>query len=580
MLSSKALRPGAARTMACVLIACSGNAAAQSASSPAGDWQGVLRSEERQTRSAIHLEQNEPGVLTGDIDLPDTGQWDVPLEKVTYQDGVLAFSYRGGSRSFEGRWDSAAAAWVGKFRNPAATFDVAYKAGFLGLPVLAALNGYWEADATIQGLRRRFKLRVTTNAHGTYALMDMPELVQTGLAVVSLGLQGRDVAFAVPALGMRFEGKLDRTAGSITGAFDAAGTAVPVEFRRNPSGAPRRTQTPEPPYPYTVEDVAFANPASGGAMLGCTLNVPKAPGPHPAAMLLTGSGQQDRDETLVGHKPFLVLADHLAHNGTAVLRCDDRGVGRSTGEYRTATLEDFAEDAAAGIAFLRTRREIAPSKIGLIGHSEGGVVAPMVANGRANVAFVILMAAPGVPIDELLMMQGEEVARADGVPEARIAQQRPLRRAVLTAMRDAADPDAARAAVEALLVAYGVPPKVARAQAAQEASPDILRIIRADPADAIAEMRVPVLAIVGSKDRQVPPVQNLPALREALAGHRDATVRELPGLNHLLQTAETGAMGEYYDIEETMAPLALDTIANWLGERGFTAVDNAGRSRR
>lgn len=580
MICSKVLRPRAAGTMACVLIACSGHAVAQSPPSPAGDWQGTLRSGERQTRSAIHLEQNERGVLTGDIDLPDTGQWDVPLEKVTYQDGVLTFSYRGGSRSFEGHWDRAAAAWIGKFRNPTTTFDVAYRSGFLGLPVLSDLNGYWEADATIQGLRRRFKLRVTTNAHGTFALMDIPELVQADLAVVSLGLQERDVAFTVPGLGMRFEGKLDRTEGSINGAFYAGATTVPVEFVRNPSGAPGRTQTPTPPYPYTVEDVAFANPAPRGATLGCTLNVPKMRGPHPAAILLTGSGQQDRDETLVGHKPFLVLADHLARNGTAVLRCDDRGVGGSTGEYRTATLEDFADDAAAGIAFLRTRSEIAPGKIGLIGHSEGGVTAPMVANRRADVAFVILMAAPGVPIDELLMRQGEEVARADGAPEARIAQQRPLRRAVLTAMRDAADPDAARAAVEALLVAYGVPPEMARAQAAQEASPDILRIIRTDPADAISEMRVPVLAIVGSKDRQVPPAQNLPVLREALAGHRDATVQELPGLNHLLQTARTGAMSEYYDIEETMALLALDTMADWLGKRGFAAVDTAGNSRR
>lgn len=492
---------------------------------------------------------------------------------------MLAFTYQGGTRRFEGRWDTAAAAWIGRFRNPSRTYDIAYKAGLLGLPVIAGMDGYWEGVASIRGYRRRFILRVMTNSHGTYALLDLPDVMQTDVPVNPLTRNGDNIVFAVPALGLNFNGMIGLGGRSLKGKLGAAGSDVPLEFARNGRGAPRRTQTPKPPYPYNVENVSFDNPAATGVRLGCTLNVPKSKGPHPAAMLLTGSGPQDRDETLVGHKPFLVLADHLARNGTVVLRCDDRGVGRSIGEYRNASLEDFASDVAAGVDFLRARRDIAPGKIGLIGHSEGGMVAPMVANRRSDVAFVVLMAGPGVPIHELLMSQGEAVARAEGVPDPLIAQQRPLRQAVLDAMRMAADPNAARTAIEKLLVSYGVPPKAARTQAAQEARSEILRVIKIDPGQALIRLQAPALAIIGSKDTQVPPGQNLPALRQALARHPDATIRELPSLNHLLQTAETGAMGEYYDIEETISPLALDTITKWLDERGFGKSDISGRHR-
>lgn len=553
--------------LASAALLSAGCASAQaSPPSPAGDWHGVIRAGEREVRSAVHIEQTAPGVFTGDIDMPDRGLWDAPLEEVTFRDGVLTFAYRGGTRRFVGRWEPAAAAWVGQFHNPSGAHDVVYKPGFLGMPVLAGMDGYWEGVASMQGFRRRFILRVTTGAHGTYALLDLPDLVQTDVPVTPLTREGDRVAFAVPALGVRFEGTFSPGAQSFAGKLVAPQLDTPLEFVHNPRGAPRRTQTPAPPYPYAVEEVSLGH---AGVRLSCTLTVPSSQGPHPAAVLLTGSGPQDRDETLVGHKPFRVLADHLARSGVAALRCDDRGVGRSTGEYRSATLEDFAGDASAAVDLLRARRDIAPEQIGLVGHSEGGIVAALAANSRPDVAFVVLMAGPGVPIHELLLTQGEEVARAEGVPDAVIAEQRPLRRAILEAMRTAADQGAARAAVEALLVSLGVPPGAARAQAAREVRPDLLRILNVDPGPALARLQAPVLALLGSMDTQVSPAQNLPALRQALSQHRDATIRELPGLNHLLQTAGTGAMGEYYDIEETIAPLALNAITNWLAPRGF-----------
>lgn len=541
-------------------------ALAQSAPlSPAGDWHG-LRDD---TRSAIHIEQTGPGTLAGDIDLPDAGQWDVPLDEVTFRDGTLSFSYRGGTRRFEGRWDAAARAWTGRLHAPNGSTEMTYKPGYLGLSAYPDLNGRWEGAVAGAGFKARVVLRVATNEHGTYGLLDLPDAMEVGVPIWSLVREGEKLEFAGPA-GIAFKGIFDPAAGSFKGMFTAPGSlATPLELVRTDRAGPRRPQTPTPPLPYRTEQLTFANPAAPDVRLGCTLALPSRLGPHPVAMLLTGTGPQDRDESLAGHKPFLVLADHLARHGVASLRCDDRGVGASTGKFDAATLDDFVSDIEAGIALLRTRRDIALGKIGLIGHSEGALHASIAAAKRTDIAFVIQLAGPGVPIEELLLRQGEDATRAMGVPEPLIAQQSIVRREIFAAVRAAATPDAARAAAEAVLVSKGVPQEAAKGQAAMVARPDIVRIIGVDPAVPLARIPAPVLAITGSKDLQVAAAPNLAGMRSALARNPDATVRELTGLNHLLQTAETGALGEYYDIEETMAPLALGAITEWLAKRGF-----------
>lgn len=532
--------------------------------SPAGDWHGTTLAGERQTRSAVHIERSADGRLIGDIDLPDSGQWNMPLEDVSYREGVLSFAYRGGTRRFEGRWDADASAWTGQLHAPGGARAISYRAGLLGLSVDRALDGRWEGAPPGGGPGARIIVRVATNEHGTYGLMDLPHALETGIPVTILPAPEGQVAFAVPALGVRFEGRRDPAGNGLNGVFGAPGSDMPLVLARNDAGAPRRPQLPQAPLPYREEAVT----------------IPAGNGRHPVALLLSGTGPQDRDESLSGHKPLLVLADHLTRRGTAVLRCDDRGVGHSTGEFRTSSLEDFASDARTALATLRARPEIDAAKIGLIGHSEGGIVASMVAAGRSDVAFVIQFAGPGVPVHALLVSQGEEVSRAQGMAETVIAQQSTMRRAMFDAMRNAATPQAALAAVEAFLVAQGMPPASARIQAAEAARPDILRIVNADPVPLLARINAPVLAIVGSKDVQVPATQNIPALRAALARNRDATVRALPDLNHLFQTATTGAPAEYYDIEETMAPLALDTISAWLAERGFGGPAAPRRNRR
>lgn len=342
----------------------------------------------------------------------------------------------------------------------------------------------------------------------------------------------------------------------------SAQPAVQAAAHAPASTFPERPQTPKPPFPYAVEDVVFDS--APGVRLAGTLTLPKGPGPFPVAVLISGSGPNDRDETVFGHKPFLVLADDLTRRGIAVLRYDKRGVGGSSGRAPGVTTADFAVDARAAVAFLKTRKDIDPRRIGLIGHSEGGVIAPMVAAGDPSVAFVVMMAGSGVPGDELLVAQNRAILTAMGGSEAALAAAEQTNRKIYEiAKSDVSDADA-QGRVETILVGLGQAPAQAHVGAAQAASPWIRWWLRYDPRPALTKLRCPVLALDGSKDLQVVAAQNLPEIRKALKDDPDATVLELPGLNHLFQTAGTGAVGEYAQIPETIAPIALTTIGDWV----------------
>ncbi len=321
----------------------------------------------------------------------------------------------------------------------------------------------------------------------------------------------------------------------------------------------RRPQNPTRPYPYREEDLSYPNRAAG-IQLGATLTMPNGPGPFPAVVLITGSGQQDRDETALGHKPFLVLADYLTRRGFAVLRSDDRGIGKSGGVFATAVNSDFAGDTEAAMDYLKTRREIDAGRIGLIGHSGGGIIAPLVAARRRGVAFVVLMAGTGLRGDEVIVDQVIASAEAEGIPRAAALEagrtQRRVEDIIMQGYDDAALKDKLRPILGAKTDAV-VP---------QFTTPWHREFLIYDPAPALRKLTCPVLALIGEKDVQVLPRRNLPAIRKALqeGGNRRFQVRELPGLNHLFQAARTGAVSEYAQIEETISPLALDAIAVWI----------------
>ena len=335
-----------------------------------------------------------------------------------------------------------------------------------------------------------------------------------------------------------------------------------------------RPQQPIPPLPYDELPLVVEVP-SGGHQLACTFTKPRAPGRFAAVVLITGSGPQNRDEALAGHRPFLVLADALTRRGIAVLRCDDRGVGLSTGDYATATTFDFAEDTLAEVAALRARYDVDPARLGLVGHSEGAIIAPIAAVRSTDVKFVVLLAPPAVPGEQTLHLQTAAIAKARGASDAEIAEAAAVNHEIFAAV--AAAPDGATAAKE-LRARYEALPKAARealgqhpggvdAEIKQVTSPWFRTFLTLDPRVYLKKLAVPVLAVVGERDLQVLPGANLPELRQALRDNPDVTVRELPGLNHLFQTCKTGLPEEYAKIDETMSPTVLTLVGEWI-ERG------------
>jgi uncharacterized protein len=335
-----------------------------------------------------------------------------------------------------------------------------------------------------------------------------------------------------------------------------------------------------PTKPYVEETVTYEN-KKAGVKLAATLTLPRGAGPFPAVLLITGSSPQDRDETVMGHKPFLVLADYLTRRGVAVLRADDRGIGQSTGNFFTATSADFAEDAQAGVEYLLRRKEINPRQIGLIGHSEGGLIAPMLAARSKDIAFIVMLAGQGLPGDEVLYRQGQELLKAQGANTERLDRQRELQTRLFALVRTEKEPEVLDRKVRALLDEEVAKLSEEKKQAAARLkaelpahvqmvkSPWLRFFITYDPRPTLRQVRCPVLALIGSKDLQVAPEPNLRAIEEALrqGGNQDVTIRELPNLNHLFQTCSTGDLAEYAKIKETIAPVALETIASWITKR-------------
>lgn len=326
--------------------------------------------------------------------------------------------------------------------------------------------------------------------------------------------------------------------------------------------------------PYVQREIHFANITAHNQIAG-TLSLPTGDGPFPAVVLISGTGHNSRDEDVWGHKVFLVLADTLTRNGFAVLRYDKRGVGGSSGNYDAATTVDFTSDAEAAVAWLKTQSHIDARHIGVLGHSEGGIIAPAVATSDKGVAFVVMIAGPCIRGDKLFVLQSAMTAKAYGAPDDYIAKRKvfdeELYNAIISAPSDSAALDRAKALVAQGVADHIVDAKEAETLAKDDTTPWERYFLAYDPAPTLARLTVPVLVLNGSLDVQVPAKENLAAARDALRNNSNATVIELPGMNHLLQDAKTGAPSEYDEIEETMSPAALKIITDWLSRRLFTS---------
>jgi uncharacterized protein len=458
------------------------------------------------------------------------------------------------------------------------------------------LAGNWLGTLKVGAISLRLAVEVTAKPDGTYA-GTLNSLDQDAVArpVDEVMLKDKSVHLALKAFRLAIDGTLNEAATEISGKFKQGGLALPIVLKKSehPPAPRKRPQEPKPPYPYRSEEVTYENKA-GHAKLAGTLTIPRGDGRFPAVLLITGSGPQDRDEQIFGHRPFLVLADYLTRRGIAVLRVDDRGVGKSTGDVQKATSEDFAGDVEAGVAFLRSRPEVDPAKIGLIGHSEGGIIAPMVANRTHEVAFIVMLAGPGVTGDEILRMQMEFLLKQVGASESMVARSVDYQKKLYAAVNgehDAAALEKKMKALRAEYIASLTPAEKKQAGAGEDSSESGAKVLGSpwfrfflayDPRPALTRVQCPVLALIGEKDMQVPPKANIPELEKALksGGNKDFTVRELPHLNHLFQACENGSVTEYAKIEETFAPAALEVIGKWIAEHTSTNSSGAHATRR
>jgi pimeloyl-ACP methyl ester carboxylesterase len=438
-----------------------------------------------------------------------------------------------------------------------------------------SLVGVWQATLKIQTIELRVVLHVTADGDRYQATVDSPDQGAKGIPVDRIVLEGDTVKLELKSIKASFEGKLADDAQSIEGKWTQAGS-LPLAFKRldkEPDFS--RPQEPKKPYPYAAEDVTYKNDA-GDVTLAGTLTCLASDTPAPAVLLISGSGPQDRDESIMGHKPFLILADYLTRRGVVVLRVDDRGVGGSTGNTMASTTADMASDALAGVVFLKSRNEVDANRIGLLGHSEGGLVAPLVASSCGDVAFIVMLAGTGVTGEEIIYRQGELIAEAQGADEAALATNRRLQQRMVQAIKASSDPAEAEkrvreiAAEEVESVADADKKETLKksldAQLKLGLSPWFRYFLTYDPQPALRKVKCPVLALNGARDLQVDPKQNLPVIATALkmGGNRDVAVVELAGLNHLFQHCQTGSPAEYGKIDETIAPEALQIIGDWI----------------
>lgn len=453
--------------------------------------------------------------------------------------------------------------------------------GFGYMSLAQSPVGDWEGTLEAPGMKLKIVFHVTADGDGYSSTMDSPDQGAMGLATSSTTFEDGKLTITAAQLGMTYEGALDLDGGNIKGVFKQGPATLPLNLTKA-KGKPaklERPQEPQKPYPYKEEEVKYDNAKAEGVTLAGTLTLPNSNGPHPAVILISGSGPQNRDEELLGHKPFLILADHLTRQGIAVLRYDDRGVAESTGDFGAATSADFATDVEAGVAYLKTRKDIDANKIGLMGHSEGGLIAPMVAADSKDVAYIVLLAGPGVSGTEILLLQQELIAKASQVPDQVIALNRKLNKRTFELIGEHED-DLSKAKEEIKKYMEAEKERLSDGDKAvleasmgqfdqtfqQISSPWFRFFLKYDPASSLEKVSCPVLAINGSKDLQVDAEQNLPAIEKALkkGGNKNYEIKSLPNLNHLFQASETGSPTEYGKLTETFSPTALNTISNWL----------------
>jgi uncharacterized protein len=448
------------------------------------------------------------------------------------------------------------------------------------LPLLSQdhnFAGNWLGNLKVGTVSLRIVLKISKIDSVNYkAILNSPDQTDKDIPIDGVKVEGDKIMLSVKMIGGSYNGKMVDSV--IGGTWSQSGRDFPLSFSKIDKPVQlNRPQNPKKPYPYKEDEVIVINKGADVKLAG-TFTYPEIGNKFPAVVLITGSGPQDRDEALMGHKPFLVLSDYLTRHGIAVLRCDDRGIGKSTGNFSSATTKDFASDILSCVEYLKSRKEVDKKNIGLIGHSEGGIIAPMVAVKSTDVAYIVMMAGSGIDGEKILELQSRLIAKAEGESDENINKMMQFNTKLYKIAIEEKDSSKAVAKMNKVLDDFYYTindsakslPENSREnlhrQTAALLSPWFRFFLTYNPKENLSKLKIPVLALDGENDLQVPPKENLAAIEDALkkAGNKNYKIVEFPKLNHLFQKSVTGSPTEYGKIEETIDPVVLSTITDWI----------------
>lgn len=440
-----------------------------------------------------------------------------------------------------------------------------------------SIEGSWNGILKTENFELKIVFNISKSDTLYTATMDSPDQGAKGIPVNKVEFNGTIVKLFVTSAMVEYSGVF--MGDKIMGTFKQGSATIPLNLTKRPFEGPKRPQEPRAPFPYSVQEVSFMSPKAGIELSG-TLTLPKDSNPKALVVLISGSGPQNRDEEIMNHKPFLLWADYLTKRGIGVLRFDDRGVGKSGGSFSASTSFDFADDVNSAVDYLRSRGEFKNIKIGLMGHSEGGLIAPIVASKRGDVSFLVLLAAPGVKGSDIIVAQQELIGKASGAPAEEVEKYSKISRELYDIIDKERDNPILKKLLRDFIAtnAGEATESQINQQVAAITTPWMLTFLNYDPAEAQTKIKIPVIAVNGTKDLQVPYEENLKALEKSfLTAHGNnkdsfdkyVTIMKIEGVNHLFQRSETGLPMEYSKIEETISPEVLEKVTTWILEKGI-----------
>ena len=545
-----------------------------------GEWSGTLEVGETELRLVLHLSKNAKGEWHAKLDSLNQAVYGMEATKVARNEDNLHFEiasvgvkFQGkiqpDHRSIRGVWEQGGIALPLKFEKRAAGTEAREAAN-----VVSKAEGNWQGAIEVSNMRMRLAFHISHDEKGELiASVDSLDQGIQGIPASQVTEKNGELELQIPVFRAEYRGTLSASKNEITGHWTQNHDLETLDFHRSDKPLElRRPQNPAKPYPYKEEEVSF--PAGDGrAALAGTLTVPQGPGPFPAAVFVSGSGPTDRDASVAGHKPFLVLADFLTRKGFAVLRYDKRGVGQSTGDSELASMDDLTRDAQSAVSYLKSRKEVDAKRLGVLSHSEGGIIAASLATRSTDLNWLVFLATPATTGERTLLKQSELIARTGGLPEEQIARSQQFDRMAYTAVREEKSTTALESKLNELIEKSGLgaatPPAALQAQIRLMTTPWFRQFLDLDPGPLLEQLKIPVLALIGDRDLQVDAEDTVPLMRSAYekSGNKDFTVAEVEGVNHLFQKAQSGSPALYGAIEETIAPEVLNVIGRWLDQR-------------